>query len=139
MARTNLRASLDLSYDEALGKIPQLLRDNGFGVLTRIDVDETLRARLGVAFRRYTILGACNPVLAHRALSADPDVGILLPCNVAVYEDDGAGRTVVAIMDPLETLADAEDAALREVAAEARTKLQHFLYCLSTSAAKHAA
>ncbi|MDI1447457.1 DUF302 domain-containing protein [Polyangium sp. 6x1] len=131
MARTNLRASLDLPYDEALAKIPQLLKDVGFGVLTRIDVDETLRARLGVPFRRYTIFGACNPVLAHRALSADPDVGILLPCNLAVYEDDDA-RTIVVVMDPLEMLAEDEEAALREVAAEARTKLNHVLYCLST-------
>ncbi|MDI3284549.1 DUF302 domain-containing protein [Polyangium sp. 15x6] len=131
MARTNLRAALDLPYDEALAKIPQLLKDVGFGVLTRIDIDETLRARLGVPFRRYTILGACNPVLAHRALSADPDVGILLPCNLAVYENDD-GRTIVVISDLLESLADAEEAALREVAAEARTRLQHLLYCLST-------
>lgn len=131
MARTNLRTSLELPYDEVLAKIPQLLKDVGFGVLTRIDVDETLRARLGVPFRRYTIFGACNPVLAHRALSADPDIGILLPCNVAVYEDDDA-RTVVVIMDPLESLAGDGEAALREVAAEARTKLQHLLYCLST-------
>ncbi|TKD00945.1 DUF302 domain-containing protein [Polyangium fumosum] len=130
MPRTNLRASLDLPYDEALAKIPQFLKDVGFGVLTRIDVDETLRARLGVPFRRYTIFGACNPVLAHRALIADPDVGILLPCNLAVYEDDD-GRTIVVIMDPLEALADDEEAALREVAAEARTKLNHFLYCLA--------
>ncbi|MDI1435469.1 DUF302 domain-containing protein [Polyangium sorediatum] len=130
MPRTNLRASLDLPYDDALAKIPQFLKDVGFGVLTRIDVDETLRARLGVPFRRYTIFGACNPVLAHRALIADPDVGILLPCNLAVYEDDD-GRTIVVIMDPLEALADDEEAALREVAAEARTKLNHFLYCLA--------
>ncbi|MDI1483266.1 DUF302 domain-containing protein [Polyangium sp. y55x31] len=132
MVRTNLRASLELPYDEALAKIPQLLKDVGFGVLTRIDVDETLRARLGVPFRRYTIFGACNPVLAHRALSADPDVGILLPCNLAVYEDDDA-RTIVVIMDPLESLADDEEAALREVAAEARTKMHHLIYCLSTA------
>jgi len=138
MARTNLRTSLEMPYDEALAKIPQLLKDIGFGVLTRIDVDETLRARLGVPFRRYTILGACNPLLAHRALSADPDVGILLPCNVALYEDD-AGRTVVAIMDPLESLAEDEEAALREVAAEARTKLQHLLYCLTTLPNRRAA
>jgi uncharacterized protein (DUF302 family) len=129
MARTNLRASVDIRYEEALAKIPEVLEEHGFGVLTRIDVGDMLRTKLGVNGRRYAILGACDPTIAHRALSTDPDVGVFLPCTVAVYEDD-AGRTVVAIMDPLETLAHDGEAALREIAAEARTKLQHVLFKL---------
>jgi uncharacterized protein (DUF302 family) len=129
MARTNLRASVDIRYEEALAKIPEVLEEHGFGVLTRIDVGDMLRTKLGVNCRRYAILGACDPTIAHRALSTDPDVGVFLPCTVAVYEDD-AGRTVVAIMDPLETLAHDGEAALREIAAEARTKLQHVLFKL---------
>jgi len=128
MSRTNLRAALDLPYDDVLAKIPDLLKECGFGVLTRIDVGETLKQKIGVDFRRYTILGACNPALAHRALSANLDVGVLLPCNVAVYEDEG--KTVVSIVDPLEALAKDGEAGLREVAAEARTKLQHVLFKL---------
>ncbi len=138
MSFTNLRVSLDMPYDEAITKIPALLRDDGFGVLTRIDVDETLRAKLGVSFRRYTIFGACNPALAHRALSASLDVGVRLPCNVAVYEED-SGRTAVVVMDPLEALVHDGEAGLREIAAEVRTKLQHVLYCLSAAAARSAA
>lgn len=131
MSTTSLRVSLDAPYDDVLARIPELLKEHGFGVLTRIDVAETLKAKLGVDFRRYTILGACNPTLAHRALCASLDVGLLLPCNVCVYEDDG--KTVVTIVDPMEMMANAGEASLRELAAEARTKLQHVIFKLSNS------
>jgi len=131
MSRTDLRISLDKPYDVVLAQIPELLKENGFGVLTNIDVAATLKAKLDVDFRRYTILGACNPKLAYRALSADLDVGVLLPCNVAVYED--GGKTVVAIVDPLISLASEGDPGLRELAAEARSKLENVITKLGSS------
>lgn len=127
MNRTKLRKTLDISYDDALAKIPAVLADEGFGVLTRVDLGETVKAQLGVTCRRYTMFGALNPALVHRALCADPEVGVLLPCNVAVYEDD-AGKAVVAILDPLEMVEHDGEAALREIAAETRTKLGHALF-----------
>jgi uncharacterized protein (DUF302 family) len=93
---------LDYGYDEALARVPTALRDEGFGVLTEIDVSDTLRRKLGVGFRRYRILGACNPSLAHEALQKDLGAGLLMPCNVVVYELDD-GRTVVRAADPLQT------------------------------------
>jgi len=130
MTNNHLKTSLAIGYDRALDEIPSILKEHGFGVITRIDMGATVKEKLGLDFRRYTIFGACNPVLAHRALVSDPDVGILLPCNVAVYED-GGGHTVVTILDPLESLAHDGEAALREIAAEARTMLGHVLFKLS--------
>jgi len=92
------------SFDEAIAKVGEELKVEGFGILTEIDVKATLKKRLDVDFRRYTILGACNPPFAHRALQASLDVGLLLPCNFVVYEED-AGSAHVAAIDPLETIA----------------------------------
>lgn len=86
--------TLDCSYDEALDRATAALKEEGFGILTRIDVHEALREKLGVDFRKYTILGACAPPLAHQALSAAPEVGLLLPCNVTVEEGDDGGSIV---------------------------------------------
>ena len=113
-----------LDYDTTLAKLPDALRSEGFGVLTEVDVQSTLRAKLGVEFRRYKILGACNPTLAHQALSADLGAGIMMPCNVTVYED--GARTVVIAIDPMETFA-ANDPALRPVAEQVRAKLARVL------------
>jgi len=115
-----LEKTLRRSYDEVLASIPAALATEGFGVLTQIDVQETLRAKLGVGFRRYKILGACNPTLAHRALQVSLDVGVMLPCNVVVYEDGGA--TVVKAIDPTQTFA-AGHPELRPIAEEVRGKL----------------
>ncbi len=93
-------------------------------MLTEIDVQATLRAKLGVGFRRYKILGACNPTLAHQALSADLGAGVMMPCNVTVYED--GARTVVTAVDPMETFA-ASDPALRPIAEQVRSKLERVL------------
>jgi uncharacterized protein (DUF302 family) len=86
----------ELDYDQTVEAIVPLLKDEGFGVLTKIDVKATLKAKLNIDFKRYVILGACNPNLAHRALSGEPLLGVLLPCNVIVLERDGGGSTVAA-------------------------------------------
>lgn len=101
------------------------LSPRGFGVLTEIDVQKTLAQKLQVSFRKYRILGACNPTLAHRALSTEIDAGVMLPCNVIIYEGDD-GQTVVNVVDPLQTLAR-ESAPLESIAKEAREKLQRAL------------
>lgn len=90
---------LDAPYDEAIERVTEALKEQGFGILTRIDVKDTLKHKIDVDFRPYAILGACNPKLAHRALSARPEVGLLLPCNVTV-EASGDGGSMVRIADP---------------------------------------
>jgi uncharacterized protein (DUF302 family) len=111
-------------YDEVVAKLPDALKTEGFGVLTQIDVRDTLREKIGVEFRRYKILGACNPQLAHRALQAELAIGVMLPCNVIVYEE--GDHTVVVAVDPMETIA-AQSAALRPIAEEVRGKLARIL------------
>ncbi|MCH8994684.1 MAG: DUF302 domain-containing protein [Chloroflexi bacterium] len=116
---------LALSYDEALPRVRDALAEQGFGVLTKIDVKETLREKLQVDFRKYEIIGACNPTLAHRALQSELQVGLLLPCNVIVYEE-GEG-SVVAAFDPEAAMALADNPALLEVAQEAKARLERAL------------
>ncbi len=126
------RARLNTSYADAVQKITQALKAEGFGVLTEIDVQATLKQKLNVDFRRYTILGACNPPLAHRALSANLEVGLLLPCNVTVYEDgDGAVVTAVNPVTMLGALQD--DPIVCAVAEEAKARLQRAIASLSTN------
>jgi uncharacterized protein (DUF302 family) len=120
-----LKRTLSIGYDEALIKVVDALNTEGFGVLTEIDVRDTLQRKLGVEFRRYKILGACNPPLAHRALQAELEVGMMLPCNVVVYEDD-ARRAVVTAIDPMQTIA-AHHPGLAPVAQEVRAKLTRVL------------
>jgi len=116
------RTRLKLDYEQAVQAARAALQEEGFGVLTEIDVKATLKAKLDKDFRRYVILGACNPPLAHRALETDPSVGLLLPCNVIVYEEgDGS---VVAAVDPLGLLGVLDNSALREVAQEAERRLR---------------
>lgn len=116
---------LALPYSEALAKTKAALKVEGFGVLTEIDVRATLREKIDVDFREYTIIGACNPPLAHRALQADLSVGLLLPCNVIVYADgDGS---VVSMFDPEAGMALAGSPGLNAVAREARERLQRAL------------
>src|SRR5512137_2645192 len=116
MAQIGIRKSARGTFDEVLARIPEVLKEEGFGVLTRIDVKATLKEKIGVDFRRYQILGACNPKFAHQALSMEPSVGVLLPCNLAVYEKDGGGTTVRSI-DPMQTMAGA-DPRFGEIAKE---------------------
>jgi len=123
MSSFGIKRTLDRGFDEVLAKVPEALKTEGFGVLTEIDVQATLKKKLDVDFRRYRILGACNPPFAHRALQHSLDVGMLLPCNVIVYETD-EGKTVVSAVDPMQTLAARGDAALQPLAEEVRRKLQ---------------
>lgn len=118
-----------LSYQEAIERTTELLKQEGFGILTQIDVRKTMKEKLGAEFRDYVILGACNPHLAHRAFQAELEIGLLLPCNVIVYDDDGGA--VVAVMDPEAALGIVGNDALRPVAQEARTRLQRVIDALS--------
>jgi uncharacterized protein (DUF302 family) len=121
--------TLNLPYEQAVQKTTDALKAEGFGVLSQIDMQATLKLKLDVDFRRYLILGACNPPLVHRALSANLDIGLLLPCNVIVYED-GDGSMVTAV-DPLEMLGVLkEDPVANEVAVEAKAKLQRVIASL---------
>ncbi len=117
---------LDQSYEQALEAVAEALKTEGFGVLTKVDVRATLKEKLGQDFRPYAILGACNPPLAHRALAHDAQAGLMLPCNVTV-EADAEGGSIVRIADPAVILRAGgmdQDPALREVAAEARERLE---------------
>ena len=128
-ADIGIRKVVSFSYDEALVRVPEALKTEGFGILTEIDVRETLKKKLDVDFRRYKILGACNPAFAHKALTTNLQAGLLMPCNVCVYEDD-AGRTVIEAMDPVETMV-ASDPRMKDVADAVREKLVRVLDRLS--------
>lgn len=125
----SFQVRLDLPYEDAVDRTTAALKAQGFGVLTEIDVKATLKQKLGADFRKYVILGACNPPLAHRALSMDLSVGLLLPCNVVVYEDDGG--SVVSILDPMAMLGVAHKPELEWVAQEARTRLEQVVKALA--------
>jgi uncharacterized protein (DUF302 family) len=125
MLDLGMRRSLDAGYDDVLARVPEALKSEGFGVLTEIDVRDTLKKKLGVDFRRYKILGTCNPPLAQQALSLDLGAGLALPCNVIVYEGDD-GRTVVEAIDPSNTVA-ARDPRFAELARTVRDKLARAL------------
>lgn len=118
-----ISVSVTLPYERAVERIRAELAKEGFGVLTEIDVRATLHRKIGVEFRPYVILGACNPALAHRALTAEIDIGLLLPCNVIVYAADQSGRSVIAAMDPLEAMDLTGNTRIRPVAEEARARL----------------
>jgi uncharacterized protein (DUF302 family) len=122
MTESGFLSIINLPYDAALEKVTAALKAEGFGVLTSIDVKETMKKKLDVDFRKYTILGACNPPLAHKALNARPDVGLLLPCNVIVYEE--GDQTVVNIIDPLSMTSFIQDPSLDMVADEAHQRLK---------------
>jgi uncharacterized protein (DUF302 family) len=116
-----LNATSALPFDEAVARVREELKAEGFGVLCEIDVQATLREKLGTEMERYLILGACNPPLAHRALEAEPGLGVLLPCNVVVYERDGT--THVAAVDAERMLSIVGNDELGPVAAEVRRRL----------------
>jgi uncharacterized protein (DUF302 family) len=119
-------AVLDASYEDAVPKVTDALKEEGFGVLTEIDVKSTLKRKLGVDFRKYVILGACNPPYAHRTLQADLDVGLLLPCNVIIYETDDK-KAYVSALNPVSALEVIKNQELRKIAEEVSEKLKRVL------------
>jgi uncharacterized protein (DUF302 family) len=130
--RYGLQVNLSIPYAEALERATAALKHEGFGVLTTIDVKQTMKQKLDADFRPYTILGACNPPLAHRALSADLEVGLLLPCNVIVYEE-APGTSVVSAIAPKAMLAAAGGShAVDEVAKDAEVRLRRVMAALES-------
>lgn len=125
-----LHVHLHTDFDSAVARVTEALKAEGFGVLTEIDVQSTMKKKLDVDFRPYKILGACNPPLAHRALSAAPEVGLLLPCNVTVAQE-ADNDMLVSIVDPLSMMQFVNHPALESVAAEARAKLQRVAQALT--------
>jgi len=125
MSDDALEQTTDLSFDDAQERVTEALAEEGFGVLTEIDVKATLAKKLGVDFRRYTILGACNPGFAHKALEMNLNIGTLLPCNVVVYEGDD-GKTVLSAVDP-GTLLPTDTPELKGIADEVRGRLARAL------------
>jgi len=121
--------TLDLSFDEAIKRVTDELKKEGFGVLTEIDVKATLKKKLDADFRNYRILGACNPPLAHQALQAEPHIGLMLPCNVVVQEDEN-GQTVVSAIDPVASMQAVENESLGKIAGQVGPKLQKVIECL---------
>jgi len=125
--RYGIGTTVDLEYGRAVERTREELMKEGFGVLSEIDISATLQKKLGVDFRPYVILGACNPPLAHRALTAERDLGLLLPCNVVVYAADEPGKSVVAAIDPEAAMELTDNPEVREVAKEVKARLERVL------------
>jgi len=126
--RYGFRAELEIPYDEAIERVTAALKEEGFGILTQIDVKATLKQKIDADFRRYIILGACNPMLANQALNTELEIGLLLPCNVIVYERDGG--SVVSIADPEIMMQATANEALAPIGGEAAARLRRVLECL---------
>jgi uncharacterized protein (DUF302 family) len=115
--------TVELSYEQAIEKITDELKKEGFGILTEIDVKATLKKKLDVDFKPYKILGACNPPFAHKALLAEEQIGLMLPCNVVVYENEN-GETVVAAIDPIASMQAVNNPNLGDIAVAIRDKMK---------------
>ncbi len=124
-----LRTHMNLPYEQVLERVATALQAEGFGVLTEIDVQATLKKKLNVDFRRYAILGACNAPVAHQALTTELEIGLLLPCNVIVYEDDTG--TVVSILDPQVLVTLSGNTALQSPMADAHARLARVITALA--------
>ena len=124
------RKTLQATVDEADARVRAELKKEGFGILTEIDVKATLKEKLDVDFRPYKILGACNPPLAHQAMTEEADIGLLLPCNVVVYAGDEEGTAVVSIMDPVKQLGVAGRADMIPMAEEVRQRMMRVVEAL---------
>ncbi|MCH7723906.1 MAG: DUF302 domain-containing protein [Bacteroidetes bacterium] len=114
--------TVDLSFEDTINKVTEELKKEGFGILTTIDIKETLKNKIDVDFKKYTILGACNPTLAHKALQAEEEIGLLLPCNVIVYEKEG--KSAVSVFDPSLMSKVVENEKLDSIAEEVKEKLE---------------
>jgi uncharacterized protein (DUF302 family) len=125
--RYGIATTVAMDVARAIARTKEELAAEGFGVLSEIDIAATLKKKLDVDFRPYVILGACNPPLAHRALLAEPDIGLLLPCNIIVYAADSPGQSVVAAMDPIEALALTGNEAIRPIAEDVKSRLARVL------------
>jgi uncharacterized protein (DUF302 family) len=132
--RYGFGATVNLSYDTAVERTKAALAAEGFGVLTEIDIRATLKQKLDAEFRPYVILGACNPPLAYQALTAEREIGLLLPCNVIVYAADEEGKSVVSMMDPEAALALTENEDITPLAAEVRARLGRVLEAVQQDA-----
>ena len=132
--RYGIGTTIPLAYEAAVTRTKEALAAEGFGILAEIDIAATLKKKLGVDFPPYVILGACNPPLAYRALSAERDIGLLLPCNVVVYAADVPGHSVVAAMDPVEALRLTGNDEIAPIAEEVRQRLVRALETLPASA-----
>jgi len=126
-----LSGTTRLSCEDAIARVREELAKEGFGVLCDIDTQATLREKLGVETAPYRILGACNPTLAHQALEVEPELGVLLPCNVVVYQRHGV--THVAAIDPERMLSIVENEAVAPIAADVRARLQNVIDCVTQS------
>jgi uncharacterized protein (DUF302 family) len=125
MSEFRIQKKTSLTFDQALPRVIEALKSEGFGILTQIDVQATLKEKIGADFRRYRILGACNPKLAYRALTTELEVGVMMPCNVIVYEGDD-GKAVVTAIDPVATIASTHP-GLNVIAGEVKFGLQRAL------------
>lgn len=126
-SRYGIGTTVRMGHSEAVERTKAALAAEGFGILCEIDIAATLKKKLDADFRSYAILGACNPPLAHRALLAERDIGLLLPCNVIVYAGDEPGESVVTAMDPVEALQLTGNNEIRSVAEEVRGRLERVL------------
>jgi uncharacterized protein (DUF302 family) len=120
--------TVPLSYEHAIERVTEELKKEGFGVLTTIDVKDTLKKKLNVDFPKYVILGACNPPFAHKSLQADDQMGLLLPCNVVVQEKEG--QTSVSVFDPMVMLKVMDNDTMRPIAEEVQQRLKRVLACV---------
>lgn len=125
-----IKTKVRMDFEGAVMKATEELKKEGFGVLTEINIKETLKRKIDVEFRNYIILGACNPKFAHATLQAEMDIGLLLPCNVIVYEDDD-GSTVVAAMDPSAAMGVVGNPAVMPIAAEVTAKLERVITAMA--------
>jgi uncharacterized protein (DUF302 family) len=122
MISYGFRKEIELSFDQAVGVVTEELKKKGFGILTKIDVKEKFKEKLGIDFKNYVILGACNPPLAHTAILAEEDIGLLLPCNVVLYDKEG--KTVLAVMKPSAAMGMVDNQALKQIAGEVEAILK---------------
>jgi len=132
-SRYGMGITVALDFERAVERVKEALATEGFGILCEIDVAATMKKKLDVDFRPYVILGACNPPLAHRALTAERDIGLLLPCNIIVFADDTPGHSVVAAMNPVVALGVTGNASLQPVAEEVKSRLVRALAAVESN------